>query len=189
MIATRLTPFAPRSTTRSTILSIETYKEKLQKLEALLNNKKLTCPVCRSSKHVIIVGSRKSGVRKYKCKRCLSRKNVPGRVFSTFTSLETLEIYQEYLSECLTILTTCGGTYEGMAKYLEISEYMIELAIDTYSKYLMEETTPTNTVDVKSDHVVIYADFSSTRLSKKISLLWRMLMVKPCLSLFHQLTR
>jgi transcription elongation factor Elf1 len=168
MIATRLTPFAPRSTTRSTILSIETYKERLQILEALLNNKKLTCPVCRSSKHVIIVGSRKNGVRKYKCKRCLSRKNVPGRGFSTFTSLEA---YQEYLSECLTILTTCGGTYEGIAKYLEISEYMIELAIDTYFKYLMEEPTPTNTIDIKSDYVVIYADFSFTRLSKKISLI------------------
>jgi hypothetical protein len=64
MIATRLTPFAPRSTTRSTILSIETYKERLQILEALLDNKKLTCPVCRSSKHVIIVGSRKKRGKK-----------------------------------------------------------------------------------------------------------------------------
>jgi transcription elongation factor Elf1 len=171
MIATRLTPFTPRSTTKNAILSkIETYKGRLQKLEALLKNKKLTCPVCRSSKHVIIVGSRKNGARKYKCKKCLSRKNVPGRVFSTFTSLEALEIYQEYLSECLTILTTCGGSYEAIAKYIQISEYMVELAVTTYFNHLSEET-PANTIDVKSDHVVIYADFSSTRLSKKISLI------------------
>jgi hypothetical protein len=50
--------------------------------------------------------------------------------FSTFTSLEALEIYQEYLAECLTILTTCGGSYEAIAKYLEISEYMV----DTYMR-------------------------------------------------------
>jgi hypothetical protein len=85
--------------------------------------------------------------------------------------LEAFEVYQEYLSECLTILITCGGSYEAIANYLEISDYMVELAVATYFNHLLQDATPVQNIETDDHYAIIYADFSSTKLSKKISII------------------
>ncbi|KXB04341.1 hypothetical protein AKJ48_02935 [candidate division MSBL1 archaeon SCGC-AAA261O19] len=74
-------------------------------------------------------------------------------------------MYQDFLVEALTLLTTCEETLEGVAKYLNISKHMVELSEQTMIDYL--DGNVTKSIEVDGDMVVIYADFSGTQISKK----------------------
>ncbi|KXB00027.1 hypothetical protein AKJ42_01975 [candidate division MSBL1 archaeon SCGC-AAA261C02] len=69
----------------------------------------------------------------------------------------------------LTLLTTCEGTYEGIAKYLNISKHMVELSVQTLLDYLGDNGKKSIIVD--DDLVVVYADFSGTRVSRQASVI------------------
>ncbi|KXA96680.1 hypothetical protein AKJ38_02825, partial [candidate division MSBL1 archaeon SCGC-AAA259I14] len=61
-------------------------------------------------------------------------------------------------------MTTCEGTLGGIAKYLNISKDMVELAEHTLLDYLGDSGK--DIIEVDGDLVVIYADFSGTAISK-----------------------
>ena len=53
-------------------------------------------------------------------------------------------------------------TYEGIAKYLDISKHVVEFSLAVLSDYLKDRKPG----KIDDDIVVIYADFSSTRVSR-----------------------
>ena len=172
--AERLVPFSPRGRTRKRLEALAgEYDQRLSRLHDLLNGDRLSCPICESCDNVIITGNGRDGAKKFLC-RAHHDLGSTGRDsawfrFSTYTSLEALKVYQDFLVEALTLLTTCEGTYQGIAKYLNISRHMVELSVQTLLDYLGDSGDESIRVD--DDLAVIYADFSGTRVSRSASVI------------------
>ena len=64
---------------------------------------------------------------------------------------------------------TCEGTYQGIAKYLNISEHMVELSVQTLVDYMGENGR--DCIRVEGNPVVVYADFSGTKVSRSASII------------------
>lgn len=174
VMAGRLTPFATRGKTRDRLEAIaREYRERISNLEGLLEGGRLSCPICQSCEKVIITGNGRKGTKKQVC-RAHHDPGFTGRdstefIFSTYTSYEAYKVYQDFLVEALTLLTTCEGTYRGIAKYLNISGHMVELSVQTLVDYLAEKGR--GLIRVEGDPVVVYADFSGTRVSRSASII------------------
>ncbi|MFQ5816328.1 MAG: WYL domain-containing protein, partial [Candidatus Hydrothermarchaeaceae archaeon] len=80
------------------------------------------------------------------------------------------KVYQDFLTEALSLLTLCEGTYDSVSRYLNISKYMVEFAVATLLDYLGEEGG-NEKIEPKDDLVVIYSDFSGTRVSRATSVI------------------
>ena len=173
-IADRIIPFAPREETRRKIEHlVEEYEQKLSNLESLTNGGRLGCPVCTSAEHVRITGNGRSGTKKFECMAWhasiqTGRKDHRFR-FSTYTSYEALKVYQDFMVEALSLQTMCEGTYDGIAKYLNVSKHMVEFSTAVLLDYLKEEGRG-ESIGVEGDMVVIYSDFSTTRVSRAASM-------------------
>jgi len=174
VMAGRLTPFAPKEKTRDRMEAIaKEYREKMTNLETLLEGGRLSCPICQSCENVIITGNGRNGTKKQLC-RAHHDQELTGRdstefMFSTYTSYEAYKVYQDFLVEALTLLTTCEGTYQGIAKYLNISEHMVELSVQTMVDYMGENGR--ESIRVEGNPVVVYADFSGTKVSRSASII------------------
>lgn len=173
-IAERFVPFTPRGNTRRKMkLLAEEYRERLSNLDGLLNGGRPSCPLCMSAENVIITGNGRGGTKKLECTTehdpALTGRNDHRFRFSTYTSYEALKVYQDFLVEALSLLTMCEGTYEGIAKYLNISKHMVELSVQTLLDYLGDNRRESIRVD--DDLVVVYADFSGTRVSRSASVI------------------
>ncbi|KXB05314.1 hypothetical protein AKJ49_01055 [candidate division MSBL1 archaeon SCGC-AAA382A03] len=169
VLAERLTPFAPKGQTRRKMRELrDEYRAKVSKLDGLLEGERLCCPYHADNDEVVITGNGKKGTKKFECRKYhdpeLTGRDTTDFMFSTFTSHEAYEVYQDFLVEALTLLTTCEGSYEGVAKYLNISKHMVELSEQTLLDYLGDSGK--DMIEVDGDLVVIYADFSGTAISK-----------------------
>jgi len=169
LVTERLIPFAPRMVTREKMWELyEEYKERVSNLDDLKNGERLACPIHGDDEEVIITGNGKNGAKKYMCKKDhdpeVTGRNTTDFRFSTFTSHEAYKVYQDFLTDALTLLTTCEGTFEGVAKYLNISTHMVELTEQMLLDYL--DDSGGKSIRTEDDMVVIYADFSGTRISK-----------------------
>lgn len=178
-IAERLIPFAPRENTRENLRAVAArYEESLANLNALFHNRRASCPICRDNGNVIITGNGRNGAKKFKCKNEHDPDELPGRSdeknrdkifrFSTYTSHEALKVYQDFLVQALTVLTLCGGTFEGLAKLLSISRHMVELGATALVEHLREHQGE-GVIETDEDLVLIVADFSGTRVSRSLS--------------------
>lgn len=175
-IARRIAPFAVRGETRKKLkLLVEEHKQKLSNLESLTSGEKLSCPICRSSKRVRIVGNGRGGAKKFECKArhgpALTGRKKRRFRFSTYTSYEALMVYRDFMVEALSLLTMCEGTYEGIAKYLNVSKRMVEFGTAVLLDYLKEEGR-TEKIRIDGDVVVVYADFSTTRVSRAANIVF-----------------
>ena len=90
--------------------------------------------------------------------------------FSTYTSYEALKVYQDFLVEALALLTFCEGTYDGVAKYLNVSKHMVEFSTAVLLDYLGKEGRR-EVIVTEDDLAVIYADFSTSRISRAASVI------------------
>lgn len=173
-LSERLLPLALRGETRRKLrILAEEYRTRLSNLDNLFDSKRLSCPICESVKNVIITGNGRGDAKKLLC-RAQHDSEFTGRNstqfrFSTYTSFEALKVYQDFFAEALTLLTTCEGTYEGVAKYLNISKHMVELSVQTLLDYLGDNGR--DSIHTNDDIVVIYADFSGTRVSRSASVI------------------
>lgn len=173
-IAERLVPFAVREETKEKLKQLrEEYEQRLANLNSLLNGGRLSCPLCMSAENVIIIGNGRGDSKKLKCRAChdpaLTGRESTDFKFSTYTSYEALKVYQDFLIEALTLLTLCEGTYEGISKYLNISKHMVEFGVEVLLDYLSVEGK--KAIEVEDNLVVIYADFSGTRVSRAASVI------------------
>ncbi len=169
VLAERLTPFAPRGETKRKMRKLrEEYREKVSKFDDLLEGERLCCPRHMDNEKVVITGNGKKGTKKFECRKWhdpeLTGRDTTDFMFSTYTSYEAYKVYQDFLVEALTLLTTCEGSCEGVAKYLNISKHMVELSEQTLLDYLGSDGK--ESVQINGDLVVIYADFSGTQISK-----------------------
>ncbi|KXA91499.1 hypothetical protein AKJ57_01005 [candidate division MSBL1 archaeon SCGC-AAA259A05] len=169
VLAERLTPFARREKTRRKMGKLrDEYKAKVSKLDDLFEGERLCCPRHMDNDEVVITGNGKNGGKKFECRKHhdpeLTGRDTEEFRFSTYTSYEAYRVYQDFLVEALTLLTTCEGSYEGVAKYLNISKYMVELSEQTLLDYLDDDRR--DAIQVDGDLVVVYADFSGTAISK-----------------------
>jgi len=175
-IADRIIPFAVRGETREKLkLLAEEHRKKLSNLESLTDGKRLGCPVCKSSEHVRIVGNGRGNTKKFECKArhdpaLTGRKKYRFR-FTTYTSHEALQVYRDFMVEALSLLAMCEGTYDGIAKYLNVSKRMVEFGTAVLLDYLKEEGKGEN-IRVDGDTVVVYADFSTTRVTRAASMVF-----------------
>lgn len=174
-IADRVIPFAVRGKTREKLeLLAEEHRQRLLNLRNLTGGGRLGCPLCRSSERVRIVGNGRNGTKKFECKAqhdpdSTGRKDRRFR-FSTYTSYEALKVYRDFLEEVLTLLTYCEGTREGVAEYLSVSKHVVEFGVHVLLDYLGKEGAR-ESVKVGDDLVVVYADFSTTRVSRSASVI------------------
>ncbi len=141
VVTERLIPFAPREKTRKKLWELhEEYKAKVSRLDDLFDGERLSCPWHRDNDEVIITGNGKRGTKKFNCEKWhdpeLTGRDTTEFGFSTFTSHEAYKVYQDFLTEALTLMTTCEGTLEGIAKYLNISKHMVELGEHALLDYL-----------------------------------------------------
>ncbi|KXA96402.1 hypothetical protein AKJ37_05315 [candidate division MSBL1 archaeon SCGC-AAA259I09] len=169
VLAERLTPFAPREETRKKMRELrDEYRTKVSKLDGLLEGERLCCPYHTDNDEVVITGNGKKGTKKFECRKYhdpeLTGRDTEEFRFSTYTSYEAYEVYQDFLVEALTLLTTCEGSYEGVAKYLNVSKHMVELSEQTLLDYLGDNGK--GSIEVDGNIVVVYADFSGTQISK-----------------------
>jgi hypothetical protein len=123
---------------------------------------------------VIITGNGRGGTKKLECRArhdtaLTGRKDHHFR-FSTYTSYEALKVYQDFLVEALTLLTFCEGTYDGVAKYLNVSKHAVEFSTSVLLDYLGKEGRR-EAIVTEDDLVVIYADFSTSRVSRAASVI------------------
>lgn len=171
----RMIPFAVRNETRKKLGDLkEEYERKIKNLNDLLNGRRLGCPLCKSDENVVIVGNGRSDTKKFECRE-YHDPNLTGREgttfrFSTYTSYEALKVYRDFLVEALTLLTTCEGTYGGIAKYLNISKHMVEFGMEVLLDYLGKEGKK-DAIVVNDKLVVVYVDFSGTRVSRSASVI------------------
>lgn len=164
----RLKVFAPRGETREKLIRLANeYEIRLNNLRHLLNTKKPSCPICKTNSNVTIIGNGKNGSKKLMCHNDHDGKEFR---FSTFTSYEAFKVYKDFLTEAMTILTLCGGTQEGIAKYLNISKYMVELGVSAVTEYI---SSIKNDMKIESNEpiIIVYMDFSSSRVSKKAAII------------------
>ena len=168
-IVERIIPFAPRGEMRENVINkfIAEYTEKLLHLNNLANDR-LTCPICENADNVIKQGSMK-GAKKFICRNYDETDNNKGHLnFSTFTSYDALVVYRDLIVECLTLFCTCGGTYGGIARFMGISTYFVELAMSACVESI---GTKAREIDMDEDKVVVFMDFSGTRVSKKVAII------------------
>lgn len=178
VISERLQPYAPRADTRRKLRELhEEYQARVARLEELFDGRRLSCPIHEDTEDVIITGNGRNGTKKFKCRQYhdpeqTGRDTTEFR-FSTFTSYEALSVYQDFLLEALSLLATCEGTYAGIAEYLHLSKHLVEFGVATLLDYLDDLPTQTNSFDIADDEdlIVVYADFSSTRVSRTLSLI------------------
>jgi hypothetical protein len=64
----------------------------------------------------------------------------------------------------------CEGTYDGIAKYLCLSKHTVEFSTAVLLDYLKKESRG-KSIRVEGDMAVIYADFSTTRVSRAASMM------------------
>jgi len=180
VITERLQPFAPHEQTRQKLHDLyEEYTAKVERMEELFDGRRLSCPLHQDNEAVIITGNGRNGTKKFKCRQHhdpeQTGRDTTDFRFSTFTSFEAYQVYQDFLVEALTLLTTCEGTYAGIAEYLHLSEHMVEYGAATLLDYLDEEASSQEHFDIDEDDdedlLVVYADFSSTRVSKELSII------------------
>jgi hypothetical protein len=170
VVAERLVPYAVRGETREKLNQLtEEFRQKLLNLESLTNGGRLGCPICMSAEHVVITGNGRGGAKKFECRAwhdpaMIGRDDHRFR-FSTYTSHEALKVYEDFLVEALTLLTFCDGTYEGVAKYLNVSRHMVEFSTAVLLDYLGKEGKR-ESIPTEGNMVVVYADFSTTRVSR-----------------------
>ncbi|KXB06250.1 hypothetical protein AKJ53_00950 [candidate division MSBL1 archaeon SCGC-AAA382F02] len=174
VVTERLIPFAPRGETREKLWELhEEYKAKVSRLDDLFDGERLSCPWHGDNDEVIITGNGKRGTKKFKCEKWhdpdLTGRDTTEFRFSTFTSYEAYKVYQDFLTEALTLMTTCEGTLEGISKYLNISKYMVELSEHTLLDYLGDNGK--DVIEVDDDPVVVFADFSGTQISKNTGMI------------------
>ena len=173
VIAERLVPHAVRGETRRKLEELKAEcKQRLSNLERLTEGRRLSCPLCKSAEHVMIVGNGRGNAKKFECRgkhdpEESGRGNGPFR-FSTYTSHEALEAYRDFMVQSLALLTFCEGTYEGTAKFLNVAKHMVEFAVAVLLDYLKEEGRG-KSIEVNNDLVVVCADFSTTRVSRAAS--------------------
>jgi len=171
----RFMPFAVREETRKKLRHLkEEYGQRLSNLNDLLNSRRLSCPLCMIPEDVIIAGNGRGDAKKFECRAwhdpTLTGRDGTSFRFSTYTSYEALVVYQDFLVEALTLLTLCEGTYDGISRYLNISKHMVEFGIEVLLDYLGGEGKK-EAIEVDDDMVVIYADFSGTRVSRSASVI------------------
>lgn len=174
-IAERLVPFAVREETKEKLKQLrEEYGQRLANLNNLLNGRRLSCPLCMSAENVTIIGNGRGDAKKFECRAwhdpALTRRESTDFKFSTYTSYEALRVYQDFLIEALTLLTLCEGTYDGISRYLNISKHMVEFGVEVLLDYLSAEGEK-KAIEVEDELVVIYADFSGTRVSRAASVI------------------
>jgi hypothetical protein len=173
VIAERIVPFAVRGETRRKLEELKAEcRRRLSNLEPLTDGGKLSCPLCGSAERVVILGNGRGGAKKFECRAkhdpaLTRRKNCRFR-FSTYTSREALEVYRDFLVEALTLLTFCEGTYEGIAKFLNVTKHVVEFSVAVLLDYLGKKGR-IGSIEAKDDLVVVYADFSTTRVSRAAS--------------------
>ncbi|KXB01859.1 hypothetical protein AKJ44_02070 [candidate division MSBL1 archaeon SCGC-AAA261F17] len=173
VLAERIQPFAPMEVTRRKMWELhDEYKEKVANLDDLRDGGRLSCPIHLDNDEVIVTGNGRNGAKKYECRKYhdpeLTRRDDTVFRFSTFTSYEALRVYRDFFVEVLSLFATCGGTYEGVAKYLNISKHMVDLSLGTLLDHLGDRAEE---IDVDDDLIVVYADFSSTRVSRSLSVI------------------
>lgn len=175
VMAERLVPFAVREETREKLNQLAgEFRQRLTNLESLTNGGKLSCPIHGSAEHVRITGNGRGDAKKFECTAehdpaLTGRKDHRFR-FSTYTSCEALKVYQDFMVETLTLLTFCEGTYYGVAKYLNVSRHMVEFSTAVLLDYLGGEGKR-EAVVTEDDLVVVYTDFSTTRVSRAASMI------------------
>ena len=174
-VADRITPFAVRGTTKEKLRELtEECESYLVMLKALKKGQRLGCPLCKNSVNAVITGNGKGDTKKFEC-RDYHDPEVTGRTgtvfrFSTYTSHEAQEVYRYLLKESLKLLALCDGTIDGIALYLNISHHMVELAEEMLLDHL-DQNGKGKPIVINDNLVVIYADFSSTRVSKNASII------------------
>jgi len=174
VMAERLTPFAVREETREKLVELAAeYRQRLENLEGLLSGGRLSCPICMNADHVICTGNGRGNTKKFLCRAYhdpdLTERADANFRFSTYTSWEALEVYKDFLVDALSLLTCCGGTYEGIARYLNISKHAVEFSLAVLTDYLKDKTP--KEIEIDEDIVVVYADFSGTRVSRASSII------------------
>ena len=175
-IADRIVPFAVRGETREKLNQlVGEFKQRLSNLESLTSGERLSCPLCRSSDRVRIIGNGRGGTKKFECKArhdtALTGRKKHRFRFTTYTSYEALQVYQDFMVEALSLLTMCEGTYDGIAKYLNVSKHMVEFGTAALLDYLKDKGKGEN-IRVDGDVVVVYADFSTTRVSRAANIVF-----------------
>jgi hypothetical protein len=174
VMAERLTPFAVREETREKLKDLAAeYRQRLENLEELLSGGRLSCPICMNADHVICTGNGRENTKKFFC-RAYHDPDLTGRSdtnfrFSTYTSWEAYKVYRDFLVDALSVLTCCGGTYEGIARCLNISKHAVEFSLAVLTDYLKDRKP--GKIAINEDIVVVYADFSGTRVSRASSII------------------
>ncbi|HIH97364.1 MAG TPA: hypothetical protein HA348_07850 [Thermoplasmata archaeon] len=170
----RLTSFAVREESREKLKELaEEYRQRLENLDNLLSGKRLSCPICMNVGQVIFVGNGRGNTKKFLCRAyhgpALTKREDTNFRFSTYTSWDALKVYRDFLVDALSLLTCCGGTYKGIARYLGISKHAVEFSLAMLSDYLKDRKH--EELVINEDLVVIYADFSGTRVSRAASVI------------------
>ena len=173
VIAERLVPYSVREQTRERLDQLkEEFRQRLASLDALTNGTRLSCPLCENAEHVRITGNGRNGTKKFECTAVYdpaeTGREGSGFRFTTYTSYEALKVYRNFLVEVLALLTFCEGTYEGIAKFLNLAKHMVEFGVAVLLDYLRKEGKG-GSIETGDDLVVVYADFSTTRVSRAAS--------------------
>jgi hypothetical protein len=122
---------------------------------------------------VICVGNGRGNTKKFLCRAyhgpALTKREDTNFRFSIYTSWDALKVYRDFLVDVLSLLTCCGGTYKGIARYLDISKHAVEFSLAMLSDYLKDRKS--EELVINEDLAVIYADFSGTRVSRAASVI------------------
>ena len=134
-----------------------------RKIAALDCSKGLcSCPTCENNEHVVYKGTHR-GRRKFAC----HNPNHDPVYFSTSTSFEAIEFYQDAMAENLALLMQANTVVDGIRKLNETSKHFVEFALERLYQYIVEEAKqPATMIEDDTDIVTIFCDFSGSGLAR-----------------------
>ena len=121
-----------------------------------------SCPECKCNDAVAYTGTNKKK-RKFVCRNELHERAV---WFSTSTSYEAMEIYQEALAENLCLLAKTNSTVNGTIGYNECSKHFVEYALEGMCEFINETKQFNINISHDTDILTIFLDISGSGLAR-----------------------